>query len=101
MNSVSVAAAASNPSGIKTILANDLSTFLIKCNPFFRNGPKNLTKNPLDCPILRNWPFDNFILAYEPIAKALQSFEYCVSVNNNLCSKNIQRNFQRINIILF
>ena len=54
MNSVSVAAAASNPSGIKTILANDLSTFLIKCNPFFRNGPKNLTKNPLDCPILRN-----------------------------------------------
>ena len=53
MNSAS-AAAASNCSGIKTILANGLSTFPIKCNPFFRNGPKNLTKNSLDCRILRN-----------------------------------------------
>ena len=29
--------------------------------------------------------FDNFILADEPFAKALQSFENCVLVNNNLC----------------
>ena len=29
--------------------------------------------------------FDNFILADEPLAKALQSFENCVLVNNNLC----------------
>ena len=54
MNSASAAAAASNSSGIKTILANGLSTFPIKCNPFFKNGPKNLTKNSLDCRILRN-----------------------------------------------
>ena len=29
--------------------------------------------------------FDNFILADEPFAKALQSFENCVLVNNSLC----------------
>ena len=31
--------------------------------------------------------FDNFILADEPFAKALRSFETCVLVNNNLCGK--------------
>ena len=37
--------------------------------------------------ILDNWVFENFILADEPFAKALQIFETCVSVNNNLCGK--------------
>ena len=60
-----------------------LSTFPIKDNPDFSNGPKNLTKNPLDCPILCNWVFDHFILTEELFAKALQSFETCVLVNNN------------------
>ena len=31
--------------------------------------------------------FENFILADEPFAKALQIFETCVSVNNILCRK--------------
>ena len=31
--------------------------------------------------------FDNFILADAPFAKALRSFETCVSVNYNLCGK--------------
>ena len=31
--------------------------------------------------------FDNFIIAYEPFVKALQSFENCVLVNNSLCEK--------------
>ena len=47
-------AAAVNHNGIKTFLANDLSTFPIKDNLVFSNGPKNLSKNPPDCPILWN-----------------------------------------------
>ena len=31
--------------------------------------------------------FENFILADEPFPKALQIFETCVLVNNNLCRK--------------
>ena len=61
-------AAAVNPNGIKTLLANGLSTFPIKGNPVFSNGPKSLPKNPPDCPILCNWVFDNFILAEELFA---------------------------------
>ena len=34
--------------------------------------------------MLCNWVFDNFILAEELFAKALQIFETCVLVNNNL-----------------
>ena len=45
--------------------------------------PKVYLKNPPACPILHNWVFDNFILADEPFAKALQSLEK-PSVNNNL-----------------
>ena len=80
-------AAAVNPNGIKTLLANGLSTFPIKGNPVFSNGPKILPRYPHDCPILRNWVFDNFILAEELFAKALRSFETCVLVNNNLRGK--------------
>ena len=32
-----------------------------------------LNENPPDCPILRNWFFDNFILVKELFAKALRS----------------------------
>ena len=35
-------AAGFNPNGIKTLLANGLSTFPIKGNPVFGNGPKGL-----------------------------------------------------------
>ena len=44
----SVAAAASNLNGIKTPSDNGLSTFLIKGNPVFNNGPKSLPKSPPD-----------------------------------------------------
>ena len=57
MNSLAASvtdAAAVNPNGIKTLLANDLSTFFIKGNPVFSNGPESLPKNPPDCPILCN-----------------------------------------------
>ena len=70
-----------------TLLASGLSTFFIKGNLFFSNGPKSLPKNPLDCPILWSWVFDNFILAEKLFAKALRSFESCLLVNYNLCGK--------------
>ena len=69
------------------LLANGLSIFFIKENPVFSNGPKSLPTNPPDCPILCNLVFDNFYLADEPFAKALQSFETCVLVIKNLCGK--------------
>ena len=46
-----------NPSGVKTLLANGFSTFLIKDKIVFSNGPKSLPKNPADCPILCDWVF--------------------------------------------
>ena len=88
---VSVAAAtaaAVSPNGIKTLLANGLSTFFIKGNPVFNNGPKSLPKNPPHSSILCNRVFDNFILAEELFSKALRSFEICVLVNNKLCGKS-------------
>ena len=81
-------AAAVNHNGIKMLLANALSTFSIKDNPVFRNGPKSLPKNPPDCSILCNWVFDNLMLADEPFAKVLRSFETCVLANNSLCGKS-------------
>ena len=54
MSKASVAdAAANNPNGIKTLLANGLSTFFIKSNPDFSDGYKRLPKNP-DCTFLCN-----------------------------------------------
>ena len=41
-------AAAVNPKGIKTLLANGLITFFINGNPVFSDGPSNLLKNPPD-----------------------------------------------------
>ena len=53
----SAADAASNPNGIKTLLANGLITFFINGNPVFNNGPKSL----LDCIMLDNSVFDSLI----------------------------------------
>ena len=44
-------------------------------------------RNPPNCTFLDNWIFEDFILANEPFTKALQIFETCVLVNNNLCGK--------------
>ena len=37
--------ATTNPNGIKTHLANDLTTFFINDNPVFNNGPTSLSRN--------------------------------------------------------
>ena len=42
---------------------------------------------PPNCTISESWVFDKFILTDELLAKALQIFETCVLVNNNLCGK--------------
>ena len=76
-----------NPNGIKTLSANDLSTFFIKGNQAFNNGPDSLPKNPPDCTISYNSVFDNFIFAEELFTKALGSLETCVLINNSLCRK--------------
>ena len=47
-------AAAVNPKGIKTFLANGLMTFFIKSNHVFSNGPNSLPRNPPDCIIFDN-----------------------------------------------
>ena len=52
--------------------------------------------NPPNCTILNNWVFESSILADEPFAKALQIFETCVSVNNDLCGKLVFSNQIRL-----
>ena len=81
------AADAINPKCIKTLLADGLSTFLIKGKPRFSTGPKSLPKNLPDYPISSNWVFNNFILTEEPFTKALWSLKTCILANNNLCGK--------------
>ena len=71
---------------IKRLLANDLRAFPIKDNLVFINGSKSLPRNPPNFPILYNCVFDNFILADEPFAKAIRSFETCVLNNYNLAA---------------
>ena len=44
--------AATNPNGIKTLLANGLITFFIDGNPVFSNGPRSLPRNSSDYIIL-------------------------------------------------
>ena len=41
-------AAAVNPNGISTLLANALITFLISGNPVFHNRSRSLPRNPPD-----------------------------------------------------
>ena len=56
-------AAAVNPKGIKTLLANGLITFFIRGNPVFSNEPNSLPRNPPDYINFDNWVFDNLISA--------------------------------------
>ena len=68
------------------LLANSWITFPIKSNLVFSHGLKNLPRSSPDCPSFCKWVSDNFILADQPFAKALQNHETCVVVNNDLCS---------------
>ena len=84
--SVAVATAV-NPNEVQTLLANGLSTFFIKGNPVFSNGPKRLRKNYPDFPILCRLSY--FMIAENLFAKALQNLEIWLLVNKNLWRKLI------------
>ena len=60
-----------NPSGIKTLLATGLSTFLINGKSVFKNGPRSLPINLFVCIISNSWVFYNLLLADKLFAKAL------------------------------
>ena len=47
-------AAAVNPNGTKTLLANGLITLFIRGYSVFGNGPKSLPRSPPDCIIFDN-----------------------------------------------
>ena len=80
-------AAAVNPKGIKTILANGLITFFISGNPVFSNGPRSLPRNPPDYIILDIWAFDNVISVDKQFSKTIRRFATCLLINNNLRRK--------------
>ena len=82
-------AAAVNPKGINTLLANGLIKFFINGNPVFSNGPNDLPINPPDCIVFDNWVFDNLISADEWFAKAWRRFDTCLLVNSNLWEKSV------------
>ena len=69
------------------LLVNGFGPVFIKGNLVVSNGPKILSKNCPDFPILFNWVFDDIILAEELFAKASGSLETCILVNYNLCGK--------------
>ena len=78
-------AAAVNPKGTKTLLANGLITFFINGNPVFSNVPRSLPRNPPNCTMY--CVFDDLISVDDLLAKAFQRFLTCILVNNNLWGK--------------
>ena len=82
-----VYSAAVYPYGIKTLLANGWSAFLINGKSVFSNGPRSLLRNPLVCIIFDIWVFDNCILAKKIFSNILLRFATCLLVSNNLSKK--------------
>ena len=76
-----------NPNGIKTILASVSGTFFIKGKAVFSTASRSLPIYTSVCPILRDWVFDNFILADELFENALHILETYVWVTNDLWEK--------------
>ena len=74
--------AAVNPNGIKTLLANGVSTFFIKGKSVFGNGPESLSRNPSNCII-----FYNLMLTNTKILTFLWNMSIIVS--NDLCGKSV------------
>ena len=78
-------AAADNPNGTKTLLANSLSIFAIKGKPFFTNSRRRYLEILLVLPCQTN----EFYISWWTICKTLQTLETCVLNNNSLCWKII------------
>ena len=69
-----------NLDDIKILLANDLSVFLIKKSQFLAM----VLEIYLEITLIAFFEADEFLLAGELFAKALQSLETCLPVNNIL-----------------
>ena len=65
-----------------TILSSNLSGFV-----------SSIILNPY-CIVLDNYIFEKFILANEPFAKYLRTFETCVSINNKNNDNNNNNNLR-------
>ena len=76
-------AAAVNPNGIKTLLANGLITFFIVGNPVFNNGPRSLPRNHPDLIILDISALLSFIPVGILFSIAFLSLVVCLIVSNN------------------
>ena len=83
-------AAAVNPKGINTFLANGLITFNYNGNPVFNKGPTNLPKKPPDWMILLICALESFISVDALLLKAFLTFVFCLAVSNNSCGKLFQ-----------
>ena len=68
------------PDGIKTRLANGVSTYFNKGKSVFSNGPKS---QPTNIEAFYLEVFDNFVVADELLAKVLGGLKIWVLFNNN------------------
>ena len=66
---------------MEVLLANGRRKFFINCEATFTNGPRNLSKNPLDCIIFDVSVFVNYKLTDKSFAMALRKFPTSVLVS--------------------
>ena len=89
-------AAAINPKGIKTILANGLIIIYINGNPVFDNRPSNLPKNPPDWTILEVSALQSFKSIDILLLNTFLTFVFRLVVNNNSCGKSFPLNIFKL-----
>ena len=91
-------AAPVNLNGIKTILANSLSTFFIKGNPFFSIGPKSLAKKPPNCLLILYQLINHLQKLYEALKLVYQL--KIIYVENYSCHQNHQLHLIKVSKLL-
>ena len=89
-------AAAINPKGIETILANGLIIIYINGNPVFDNRPSNLPKNPPDWTILEVSALQSFKSIDILLLNTFLTFVFRLVVNNNSCGKSFPLNIFKL-----
>ena len=76
MSTASVAdAAAFNPNGINTLLADGVNAFFTNDKRTLVHGPATQQRNPTDCIILESQDFDNFVFFDELLEKPCEDLE--------------------------
>ena len=80
---IPASAAAVNPKGIKTLVANGLIAFFINGNRVFNNnGPSNLPKNPPDWTILEIRALESLKSVDVLLLKVFLTLIFCLDVVN-------------------